>query len=432
MAEQPNKPARLTSLDAYRGFVMLLMVSGGFGIARIVRNHPEVLERFSGTAVHHAWQWLWTVLAYQLDHVEWTGCAFWDLIQPSFMFMVGVSMPFSYARRQQEGHSFCWMLGHAAYRAIILVLLAILLSSNWSKQTNFVFPNVLAQIGLGYAFIFFVLGRGLLVQLSATAAILGGYWWLFYQYAPGETFLWDKMPNRWEYFTGLAAHWNKHANAAAAFDQWFLNLFPQPTFYFNDGGYQTLNFVPSMATMIFGIMAGELLRGERSPAAKLLRLVLGGVLCLSIGLAVDHTVWADSFTNLVHSGVRLAGQDPATVAYLDPNWTLCPIVKRIWTPSWAVFSTGWTLLMLAGFYWLIDMKDYRRWAFPLVVVGMNSIAMYLMAQLIKGWVSRTLQTHLGAHIFDGRYGPLIETTSVLFVLWLFCWYLYRQRIFLRI
>jgi predicted acyltransferase len=111
---------------------------------------------------------------------------------------------------------------------------------------------------------------------------------------------------------------------------------------------------------------------------------------------------------------------------------VCPSVKRIWTPSWAVFSAGLTFATLALFFWIIDMRGYRRWAFPLVVVGMNSIAMYCLAQLSKGWIRQTLKTHLGQNIFTGMYGPIMESVAILFVLWLICWWLYRQRIFLRI
>jgi heparan-alpha-glucosaminide N-acetyltransferase len=133
-----------------------------------------------------------------------------------------------------------------------------------------------------------------------------------------------------------------------------------------------------------------------------------------------------------------------SVAFFERTWTVGPIVKRIWTPSWAVFSAGWTLLMLAGFYWAIDMRGWRRWAFPLIVVGMNSIVMYCMAQLLKPWIRDTLKKHLDApvrsllnrepnfSIFDGTYGPIVESAAIVAVLWLVCLWLYRRRIFVRI
>jgi predicted acyltransferase len=155
-----------------------------------------------------------------------------------------------------------------------------------------------------------------------------------------------------------------------------------------------------MATMLFGLMAGEWLRSARPASTKFLGLVVAGALCLGIGALADHTV--------------------------------CPSVKRIWTPSWAVFSTGWTLWMLAGCYWLIDIRGWRAWAFPFVVVGMNSIAMYCMAQLLTGWIKNTLKTHIGQNIFDGTYGPILASVSALAVLWLVCYWMWRRRVFLRI
>jgi predicted acyltransferase len=393
-----EKPARLASLDAYRGVIMLAMASAGLALPQVARTLGQQLGAVPP---------VWGFLAYQTDHVPWIGCSFWDLIQPSFMFMVGVALPYSYASRRARGNSDGRILGHAVVRALLLVLLAIFLSSpakGSPPRTNFVFTNVLAQIGLGYVFVFLLVGRGLRVQLTALAAILIGYTLLFGLYplpGPGFDYKSVGLTGDWPHPTGWFAHWDKNTNAAAAFDVWFLNLFPRPEpFRFNEGGYQTLNFVPSMATMILGLMAGELLRGRRSPHAKLVTLVLAGAGCLALG-------W-------------LAGQ------------SVCPIVKRIWTPSWVLFSAGWTFLLLAGFYLVIDLRGYRRWALPLVVVGMNSIAMYCMAQLMKPWVRTSLKVHLGPQWFAGTYGPIVESAAVLLVLWLICLWLYRRGIFLRI
>ena len=357
---------------------------------------------------------LWRVLAYQFDHVPWIGCAFWDLIQPSFMFMVGVAMPYSYARRQSEGHSTWNTVGHVLSRSLILILLGIFLSSPDSPRTNFIFPNVLAQIGLGYPFVYLMLGQKRGVQLAAVIAILAGYWYLFFQHPlPPADFDYSTVgiPSDWKLLSGLGAHWNKNTNFAAAVDVTWLNLFPRAEpFRFNSGGYQTLNFVPSMATMTFGLMAGEMLRRPLSAEQKTRRLVLAGTFCLLLGMAFDGTMWP----------------------YCDFQWVLCPVVKRIWTPSWAVFSTGWTLWMLAAFYWIIDVKGWKMWAAPLVVVGMNSIAMYCMAQLLKPWISKSLKIHVGPDIFSGTQGPVWEASAQLFVLWLICVWMYRQKIFVKI
>jgi predicted acyltransferase len=391
---------RLMSLDAYRGFVMLAMASEGLGLT-------AVSERMSDGRV-------WRFLGYQADHVTWTGCAAWDLIQPSFLFMVGVAMPYSYASRLARGESSLKRGAHVLYRAAILVVLGVFLYSTGRPETNYTFVNTLAQIGLAYALVYPLVGQGWRIQLAVSAAILAAYWLLFALYpAPGPDFDWQAVgvEGDVERLTGLFAHWNKNANFAHAFDVWFLNLFPRSEpFRFNGGGYQTLNFVPSIATMIFGLMAGELMRGPRSRAEKFWRLAAAGVAGLAIG-------W-------------LLGQ------------TVCPIVKRIWTPSWTIFSTGWTCLLLAGFFWVIDIVGWRGWAWPLTIVGMNSIAIYLLAEKARPWIAMNLQTHLGQRVFEGQwfgrqvfdpvYEPIAHAALVLLVLWLACLWLYRQRIFVRI
>lgn len=374
------------SLDAYRGLIMLVMASGGFGFGQIAKKLPDSV---------------WPTIAHYFEHIAWTGGVFWDMIQPSFMFMVGVAMPYSYARRRAEGHSRARQTGHALVRALVLVLLGLMLYSQ--RERTYVFTNVLAQIGLGYAFVFLLLDRSIRVQLAALAVILVGYWLLFATHPlPPPDFDFAKVGVKKEVLlSGFFAHWNMNANFASDFDRWFLNLLPQSKpFEFNAGGYNTLNFVPSMATTILGLMAGQWLRSEMSAPAKFQRLVMAGAACMAIGLIAGYTV--------------------------------CPIVKKIWTPSWALYSAGWTFWMLAAFYWIIDIRGWRAWSFPLVVVGMNSIAIYLMAQLIHGWIVTNIKIHLGAQIFSGAYGPIWERCSALFVMWLACWWMYRRKIFIRI
>jgi predicted acyltransferase len=419
----PAKPARLTSLDAYRGFIMLAMVSAGLYLWKVAPLYPD--------------NWLWQVVGYQTNHVAWTGCAFWDLIQPAFMFMVGVALPYSFASRQARGDSYRKMFTHAAVRAFVLIALGVFLTSNGARQTDFLFTNVLCQIGLGYLFVFLLVNRGWALQLLTAVLVLAGYWYLFFQHPlPPPNFNYAAVHAEGETFSGVYAHWNKNANFAAVADLHLLNWFPRPKpFEFNEGGYQTLNFVPSLATMIFGLMAGEFLRRRTEGKIKFRVLLGAGVIGLVFGLLLDYTIWPSWLAARLDWLTRVEGSDAIGLFHV------CPIVKRIWSPSWAVFSTGWALVMLAAFYWAIDLKGYRRWAFPLVVVGMNSITMYCMAQLMKRWVRETLETHLGQNIFHKwTFGSVVIyphydiawSAAVLAVLWLICLWLYRQKIFVRI
>jgi predicted acyltransferase len=391
----PDSPAaRLVSIDAYRGAVMLLMASGGLGLAQATR-HLDL-----------DWPWRW--VARQVDHAEWAGATLWDFIQPAFMFLVGVALPWSLASRAARGQPFVAQLAHALWRSLVLVLLAVFLTSAWSPQTVWVFTNVLAQIGLGYPFLFLLAFTRPRTQWLAATGILVAYWLAFAMHPLlASDFDWKivGVPDDWPHLTGFAAHWEKSANFAATFDRWFLNLFPRPApFVFSEGGYQTLNFIPSLATMIFGMLAGRLLRSDLAPRAKAARLANFGLAGIGLGLAI-----------------AAAG--------------VCPIVKRIWTPSWTIFSAGVVAVALAAFYAIIDGRGRRRWCFPLVVAGMNSIALYGLWQLMGGFIKDNVRRHLGRHVFEALgpdYTTMLERGTVLVVLWLILLWMYRRGIFLRI
>jgi heparan-alpha-glucosaminide N-acetyltransferase len=385
---------RLTSMDAYRGFVMLLMASEGLRIAEVAHSFPRSP--------------VWQFLAYQVDHVEWVGCSLWDLIQPSFTFLAGVALAFSYATRKARGQTWGQMLRHAVIRSVALVLLGVFLRSLGRPQTYWTFEDVLSQIGLGYTFLFLLAGTKARTQIAAAVLLLVGYWLAFalYPLPPrGFDYVRVGVPPEWRHLQGFAAHWDKNTNLAAAFDQWFLNLFPRERpFVFNEGGYLTLSFIPSLATMVLGLLAGELLRGGQ-PVQKQVRLLLGaGLMGTLAGSALD---WLG----------------------------ICPVVKRIWTPSWTLYSAGWASLLMAAFYAVIDVRGWRGWAFPLMVVGMNSIAMYCLTHLESGFITDTLKTHLGQHWSERVsivYAPIVEQSATLFVLWLACLWMYRRKLFLRI
>ncbi|MBN2131974.1 MAG: DUF5009 domain-containing protein [Sedimentisphaerales bacterium] len=391
---QSGKPERLVSLDAYRGAIMLMMASAGFGLAKVAREFPD-----SG---------IWQFIGHQTEHAQWAGFTLWDIIQPAFMFMVGVALPWSIANRRARGQSFARMFAHALWRALALVLLAVFLTSAWSRRTVWVFTNVLAQIGLGYPIVFLLAFARPRTQWLAAGAILLVCWLAFALHPlPPAEFDWPSVgvPADWTHLSGFAAHWEKNANVAAAFDRWFLNLFPrEEPFVFSRGGYQTLNFVPAIATMIFGLLAGQLLRSPRPMTKKLTRLILFGAVGIVLGQAI-----------------ALAG--------------LCPIVKRIWTPSWTICSGGWVTIVLAGFVAVIEWGRCKRWAFPLVVVGLNPITFYCLWQLMTGFIRDNLRRHLGQHVFESfgaAYAPILERLAVLIVLWLIVLWMYRRRIFLRI
>jgi len=393
---------RLHSLDAYRGLIMISLSFAGFGIAKTAALQ---LEQDPGNE-------FWTQAKFQFSHVQWVGCTFWDMIQPSFMFMVGTSMAYSYVKRKEAGHSYPRMFCHALWRSAVLVFLGIFLISNWGNSTSWSFTNVLTQIGLGYPFLFLLWGRKPLTQTVCAAVILIGTWSL-YSFWP-ETGLSPQngnqavgVPADWSatYLTDVDGPWHKNANAGHFIDLQLLNKLPlEKPFEFSGGGYPTINFIPSLATMLFGLMCGELLRSGRSRGKKLLMLILAGLSGLGVG-------------------------------YLLHTAGVCPVIKKIWTPSWAIYSTGWCCLILAGMYLFVDILRLRFFALPLIIVGMNSIAVYCMGMLLKPWTARTLKTHLGSDIFNHYgelYAPTTQAVAVGLCFWLVCLWMYRQKFFVRV
>lgn len=416
---------RNQAVDVYRGLVMLLMMAEVLRFAAAAKFHP------SSTA----WQWL----AFNQTHVEWTGMSLHDMIQPSFTFLAGVALPYSIQSRLRKGESFTRMLGHTLLRSLILIALGIALRP-WHAIT---FEDTLTQIGLGYTFAFLIAWTRPRTQWLSFALILIGYWlaWALYPLPPLHfDYAAVGVPPAWQphLLSGFAAHWNKNANLGQAFDLRFLNLFPRTEpFRYNRGGYLTLSFIPTLGTMLLGLIAGRW--STERPAARppLRQLLLIGAVLSAAGL-------------LAH----LTG--------------LCPIVKRIWTPAWVLWSGGLCMITLAALNFLFTPQreavsafesgtaNDRRLegdthsrpsgelrpkaslrsalAYPFIVVGANSIAAYLIAELLGGPIRRALES-LAGHILtvNGSSTAIILLGALtLAAFWLILWFLYRRRLFLRI
>ena len=390
----PKPVVRNIAVDAYRGWVMLLMMAEVLQLARVAHNFPG--------------NWFWAFLGYNQTHVAWAGCSLHDLIQPSFSFLVGVAMPYSIASRLAKGGTFGKMWAHAIWRSFLLIALGIFLRSMYAPQTYFTFEDTLSQIGLGYPLLFLLGFRPPRWQWIALGVILTGYWlaWALYP-VPGPGFDYQSVgvPANWaHHYTGFAAHWNKNTNLGNAFDQWFLNLFPRTRpFVYNDGGYLTLSFIPTLGTMILGLVTGRWLRAS-APRIPMTRLLIAGAIGIASGLFLHFT-------------------------------GICPVVKRIWTPSWTLFSGGACFLLTAAFSWVIDIKGYRKWAFPLVVIGMNSIAAYMIAHLFEHFIVSSFRIHLGANafkIFGAGVEPFVLGMAVLLTYWVILFWMYRRKLFLKI
>lgn len=359
MSPDLTKHKRLLSLDAYRGFTMFLMVSAGFGLG-VLSDNP-------------GWEWL----ARQVDHVAWEGCVLWDLIQPSFIFIVGVAMPFAFAVRLGRGETRPQMFKHVWRRSLILLLLGVGRVCIHQNELIFDMTTVLQQIAVAYFFAFFVLGRGIKVQFLVAILILFVDWALF-QFWPG---------------VGPGGPWAKNANFHSAVELWvFGRLSP--------GGYTAMNAFGSIATVIFGIIAGELLRKEIAGISKVKYLVLAGIAGIGIGMLLSPVI---------------------------------PVVKRIWTPSWTIYSAGWGAFLLAIFYWIIEVREKRKWCFAFLVVGMNSIAMYMIVSFLSGSVKEWVWVFTGWILSPlGDPGIIIHSVLVLSVFLYMVYWMYKREIFLKV
>jgi heparan-alpha-glucosaminide N-acetyltransferase len=358
---EPRKPAaqqRYLALDAYRGFIMLVLVSSGFGLADLAKRRPA-----------------FTSLANQFDHMPWEWITFWDLIQPAFMFMVGVAMPFALAGRRAQGATERQLFWHVAARSFRLILMSQILMSISSSKMHFQLINVLAQVGITYFLCYLITQLSFRWQALIAVLILAGHWALFVAFSgTQDPFL------------------SKTTNLGAVVDTF---VFGHP----NPDDWATINFITSTVTTLFGVWTGQLLLSKRSHGEKMRNIAIAAVACLSLGL-------------IIHP------------------WN--PIIKRICTTSFTLYSGGWVLLMLLAFYWAVEVKGYRDWTFPLVVIGANSIFIYSVHQVLQGWLDRAIGTFTLRFSWLGDFAAVAQSCAVLVAMSYLCYWLYRRKIFFKL
>jgi predicted acyltransferase len=347
---------RLVSLDAFRGYTMIWMFSQSFG-----------LHLYKDDAVLGP-------VARQFTHHEWHGTFAWDLIQPFFMFIVGVAMPYAFAAREAAGQTWPAQFRHVLKRCALLIALGLLARSLRANRPVLDLINVLAQIAFTYFVAFLVLQRSARAQAGTALGLLAVHTALFVVCKPeGAATPWEAGNNfgSWLDMAVLGKNWG--------------------------GGYATLNGLSSAANTIFGVMAGNLLRREKDPIRPLL---VYGAVCLAAGLALDPVL---------------------------------PSIKKIWTASFALLSNGWTLWTLAGFYWLCDVKQWQRWARPGIIVGANSIFIYVFHEIMEKWLNQSARVLFGWSVaWWGTFGEMfIIWMVVLFQIWV-CYWLYHRKIFFKV
>lgn len=356
LPEAGAEPKRYTSLDAYRGFIMLILASEGFGFSAL-QGDPH-----------------WGGIARWFDHVPWEGGVFWDMIQPAFMFMVGLAMPFALARRKELGATERDNFRHVLIRSLRLIILSQIIIWVGAGTIKPQLINVLSQIAFTYAITYLLLKLRWKYQVVAAVALLAGWTALFFAF-PGPD--------------GPFSHRN---HIGLVVDRAIFH-------YDYDPAYSTLNFIPSTVWTLSGAWVGRMLMQSKAHADNLKRLAAGMFLCFVAAYA------------------------------LRP---LIPFIKQLCTASFILYSLGWVLFMLIWFYVIIEMFGYRKWSFPLLVVGMNSIFIYFVSEVLHRWLDRAVGVFTFHCSFVGALAPVAQATTVLLVMWYLCYWLYQRRIFLKL
>lgn len=361
-----TKSERILSIDALRGFTMLFIIGGSSFFASFYKVWPNSFT---------------SALAKNMDHAEWEGFTFLDLIFPLFLFLVGLLIPFVIEKYKSKGFTQRKLHLHVLKRSLVLIFLGLvnygLLRFNWAEMR---WSSVLGRIGICYFLAsLLVMHSNWKVQAVTTLIIIIGYW---------ATVMFIPVPG---YGAGVLT---PEGCLTTWLDQKIIPGKLGLGLYDRQGVLSTFT---ALATTLIGVLSGHWLFSKRTEKQKTLGFVIAGIVLLITG-----KIWGQYFL----------------------------ISRNIWTSSFVLYSAGWSLLLMAAFYWIIDVKGYRKWTFPFVVIGMNSITIWVGQRLIDfnyttNFLFRGLSNHLGI------IQPIFLAFALISIKWLFLWFLYRQKIFLK-
>jgi heparan-alpha-glucosaminide N-acetyltransferase len=423
---------RVIAVDAFRGLVMMLLISdpqGAFSLAKVAASLPD--------------NRLLAAVSQQFTHAEWAGIHLWDLIMPAFVLLIGISLALSFSARRSRGESESDLLLSGLLRCITFIVLGLVLSMGVRRTINEILPLLILALGLPWTGLL----RGKLTAVSAQMqtrlinlfhiAIVAGCAWYFFAntndigiYESAHLLvqvglacliaypLLAKSSTTivvvailipicyWLAFELYPApaqfsHWGKNTNIASAFDVWFFNLLPRTAAFELHGlGLQTLNFVPMTSNILIGVLVGRgIVNGSDQKQVGNRSLMVGGLLCVG--------------------------------GYVAGLW-LCPVIKSIWTPSYALLSGGLTLLIQAAFMRAAYYQTPRRWMFFLVVIGSNSLLMYVLTVHYRWRFESLANKLLPAELMSNVWAPLYQSITVVVLFWLLAFVLRRNRVLIKL
>lgn len=363
------RSSRMMCIDAMRGFDMFWIIGADDVVRALTNNsHNHFMQMLGG----------------QFDHVVWDGCHFYDLIFPVFLFIIGVSMPFSFSNRLARGDSKASIYRHVFTRVAVLVLLGSVINGNVLSLNVHEFTasySVLMVLALGYLVASLILlNMNLRWQIITTMGLIVLYWALMdYVPVPGH----------------VVGIYKPGLNLGDWLNNFVLGRLQGP---WHNGWI--LQSMTNGATAMLGVFAGHLLRSRKTEKRKLLWLLTMGVACLAVG-------WTWSF------------------------WF--PIIKRRWTSTYVLWAGGWSYLALAAFYWIIDMRSHRKWAYPFIVIGMNAIVAYMLWGVFSRSFRLMADTLIrGLRQYTGGWYDAIVWFVAMSILWFGLYCLYRTRTFIKI
>ena len=365
-----EKTDRLYSLDALRGFDMLFIM----GLSAVITSLCNAFG-LGG----RCW------LARQMCHVQWHGFAQHDTIFPLFLFIAGVAFPFSYAKMREKGWTTARISAKLVYRGLILVLLGMIYNGLLNKGFGEVrWASVLGRIGLGWMFAAFLyMAFSCRTRIAVAAGLLAGYWAIMrFVSVPGAP--------------AGADPWSPEWNLAAYVDRLLL---PNPLGKGADPE-GLLSTIPAVATAMLGMFTGEFARTKEGAGGR--KTI--AMLAVAAAMLVAGLVWS--------------------------NWM--PINKKLWTSTFVLVAGAYSIALFAAFYWIVDVKMWRGWTFPLRVVGMNAITIYMLQRIVD--FKSVTKFFLGGltNVVPDAFGPVVMATGYLVLCWLVLWFLYRKGIFLKV
>jgi len=353
---------RILSIDFFRGFTMFMLVGGLEGLYENL--DPGKIGPVTA------------FINQQTSHVPWVGLHFWDLIQPFFMFIVGVAMPFSLSRRWNRGDSWKKTFNHVLFRCLLLLILGW---AHQSSRTVSNFNDVMAQLSVTYLIAFLLMRKDIKWQLLVSFSLILVSD-LLYRFWPVEGFNQPFVPDHnfgsWTdiVLTGSLA---------------------------GKGHWVPFNAIPTSAHTIWGVVVGLILMKDWSRRKKILTLLIIGIIGVIIGYSMNPYI---------------------------------PIIKHICTSSFMIVSGGWCLIGMSVSYWIIDALNFRKVPLFFAVFGMNPLLIYLLAGELRHFFGRMLDPYL-FRLFGWTNEITMLTISFIIIaalLWYVCYFLYKRKIFIRL